>query len=95
MLAAVQSEIRTVQARRIEIEIQFQSDVGGGDGGLEPIGGGDFPQLAAAGTGPTAALEPNITADLKARVQARLPSDAKGRITYGAHANAIKGVTPR
>jgi SAM-dependent methyltransferase len=31
---------------------------------------------------------------LKARVQARLPADAEGRITYAARANAIKGRVP-
>jgi len=28
---------------------------------------------------------------LKTRVQARLPADAAGRITYSARANAVKG----
>jgi ubiquinone/menaquinone biosynthesis C-methylase UbiE len=32
---------------------------------------------------------------LKARVRARLPADAAGRITYGARANAIKGRVPK
>jgi SAM-dependent methyltransferase len=31
---------------------------------------------------------------IKARVRARLPADAAGRITYGARANAIKGRVP-
>ena len=31
---------------------------------------------------------------LKERVRARLPSDAEGRITYGARANAILGRVP-
>jgi len=31
---------------------------------------------------------------LKARVRARMPADAKGRITYGARANAVKGRVP-
>ena len=33
-------------------------------------------------------------AALKARVRARLPADASGRITYGATANAVKGRVP-
>jgi hypothetical protein len=28
---------------------------------------------------------------LKTRMRARLPTDAAGRITYGARANAVKG----
>jgi ubiquinone/menaquinone biosynthesis C-methylase UbiE len=32
---------------------------------------------------------------LKARMRARLPADAAGRITYGAHANAVKGRVPK
>ena len=32
---------------------------------------------------------------LKVRMRARLPADAAGRITYGAHANAVKGNVPR
>ncbi len=31
---------------------------------------------------------------LQARVRARLPADAAGRITYGAHANAVQGRKP-
>jgi ubiquinone/menaquinone biosynthesis C-methylase UbiE len=42
-----------------------------------------------------AAVVATMTADeveqLKERVRARLPADAEGRITYAAHANAIKG----
>ena len=32
---------------------------------------------------------------LNTRMRVRLPADAAGRITYGAHANAIKGRVPR
>lgn len=32
---------------------------------------------------------------LKARMRARLPADAAGRITFGARANAVKGRVPR
>jgi hypothetical protein len=49
-----------------------------------------------------ASIAPTITAmaagdveRLKARLRARLPADAAGRITYGARANAIKGRVPR
>jgi SAM-dependent methyltransferase len=38
-----------------------------------------------------AAMAPGDVALLKARVRARLPADADGRITYGARANAVKG----
>jgi hypothetical protein len=31
---------------------------------------------------------------LKARMRARLPADATGRITYRARANAVKGRVP-
>ncbi len=38
-----------------------------------------------------AAMAPEHLAVLKARVRARLPADAAGRITYSARANAVKG----
>ncbi len=38
-----------------------------------------------------AATAPNDIELLKARVRARLPADARGRITYSARANAVKG----
>jgi SAM-dependent methyltransferase len=41
-----------------------------------------------------AAMAPADLALLKARMRARLPADAAGRITYGARANAIKGRVP-
>jgi SAM-dependent methyltransferase len=44
------------------------------------------PQLAAMGAEDSALL--------KARMCARLPADATGRITYGARANAVKGRVP-
>jgi SAM-dependent methyltransferase len=48
--------------------------------------------LLATSVGPTvAAMAADDAERLKARVQARLPPDAAGRITYGARANAIKG----
>lgn len=42
-----------------------------------------------------AALTPGDIETLKARLRARLPEDAAGRITYGARANAIKGRVTR
>jgi ubiquinone/menaquinone biosynthesis C-methylase UbiE len=41
-----------------------------------------------------AAMTPGDLERLKDRVRARLPADAAGRITYGARANAIKGLVP-
>lgn len=41
-----------------------------------------------------AAMAPNDIELLKARVRARLPADATGRITYSARANAVKGRVP-
>ena len=38
-----------------------------------------------------AATPPNDIETLKARVRARMPADATGRITYSARANAVKG----
>jgi ubiquinone/menaquinone biosynthesis C-methylase UbiE len=37
------------------------------------------------------ALQPANIADLQARLRRRLPADSSGRITYNAHANAIRG----
>jgi SAM-dependent methyltransferase len=39
-------------------------------------------------------MAPDDVEQLKARVRARLPADAQGRITYGARANAIRGRVP-
>ena len=41
-----------------------------------------------------AAMASEDIALLKARMRARLPADAKGRITYSARANAVKGRVP-
>ena len=43
---------------------------------------------------PLAAMSSEDAAGLKARMRARLPADATGRITYGARANAVKGRVP-
>ena len=40
-------------------------------------------------------LTPDELELFKGRVRARLPVDAAGRITYGAHANAVKGRLPK
>jgi SAM-dependent methyltransferase len=51
--------------------------------------------LLATSVGPAvAAMTPDDAGRLKARVQARLPPDAAGRVTYGARANAIRGRMP-
>jgi hypothetical protein len=51
--------------------------------------------LLATSVGPTvAAMAAGDAERLKARVQARLPPDAAGRITYGARANAVNGHIP-
>src|SRR6516225_6432088 len=42
-----------------------------------------------------AAMTSNEIELLKARVRARLPGNAKGRITYSARANAVKGRVPK
>jgi SAM-dependent methyltransferase len=42
-----------------------------------------------------AAMASEDLALLKARMRARLPADATGRITYGARANAVKGRVPK
>lgn len=51
--------------------------------------------LGAPSAGPMlAAMATEDLALLKARVRARLPADADGRITYGARANAVQGRVP-
>jgi len=48
--------------------------------------------LGGPSVGPKlAAMTPGDIAKLKARVRARLPTDATGRITYRARANAVRG----
>ncbi len=42
-----------------------------------------------------AGMSPGDVEQLKARVRARLPEDAQGRIAYDARANAIKGRVPK
>ena len=58
---------------------------------------GDFWSISALGSsvGPTLASMPASDVELlKSRVRARLPADAGRGITYGARANAIKGIAP-
>ncbi len=51
--------------------------------------------LGGPSVGPTlAAMASEETAFLKARMRARLPVDAAGRITYSAWANAVQGRVP-
>lgn len=51
--------------------------------------------LGGPSVGPQlAAMTPDELALLKSRMRALLPSDADGRITYGARANAVKGRVP-
>ena len=52
--------------------------------------------VSASSAQPTiASMSPNDIELLKARVRARLPADATGRITYSARANAVKGHVPK
>jgi hypothetical protein len=76
--------LERVETRRIEVQRTF-SDFD------------DFWSTAmlAPSTGPTVASMPPADVELlKRRVRARLPTDAAGRITYGAWANAVKGSVP-
>ncbi len=51
--------------------------------------------LGGPSVGPQlAAMASEDRAHLKARMRARLPADAAGRITYSARANAVKGRVP-
>lgn len=51
--------------------------------------------LAGSSLGPTIAAMPAGDVEiLKARLRARLPADAAGRITYSGRANAVKGRVP-
>ena len=51
--------------------------------------------LAASIRPMVAAMASDSVELLKTRVQARLPADAAGRITYSARANAVKGHVPK
>jgi hypothetical protein len=52
--------------------------------------------LGGPSVGPQlAAMAPATLARLCARMRARLPADAAGRLTYGARANAVKGRVPK
>jgi hypothetical protein len=41
-----------------------------------------------------AAMAPDDTERFKLRVRASLPPDSQERVTFGSHANAIKGRVP-
>ena len=76
--------IEAIETREISVERTFRDF-------------DDFWSISALGSsvGPTLASMPAGDVELlKSRVRARLPGDAAGRITYGARANAIKGVAP-
>lgn len=52
-------------------------------------------QMKAPALGPAvAAMAQEDVETLRTRLRARLPADTEGRITYGARANAIKGLVP-
>lgn len=62
---------------------------------------GDFDQFWNVNTGiantvtkAMEALSPEAVEDLKERLRTRLPTDSRGRISYGAFANAVKGRVP-
>jgi len=57
----------------------------------------DFWQSTTASTlKPTlAAMDASAVAQLKNQVRARLPADSQGRVSYDAHANAVKGIVPK
>ena len=76
--------IEAIETREISVERTFKDF-------------DDFWSISALGSsvGPTLASMPAGDVELlKSRVRARLPAEAAGRITYGARANAIKGVAP-
>jgi SAM-dependent methyltransferase len=67
------------------IAITVQRTFGGFDEYWDTVAGG--PSVRAR----LAAIAPEDLALLKARLRQRLPTDAAGRITYDARANAVKG----
>ena len=73
--------LRDVETREITVERTFASF----DDYWSIIFGG--PSVAAK----LAQMPPDDLARLKERMRAVLPADAAGRVTYGAHANAVKG----
>ncbi|MDE2592827.1 MAG: class I SAM-dependent methyltransferase [Burkholderiales bacterium] len=73
-----------IETREITVQRTFQDF----DDYWTTIQGG--PSAAAK----LAAMSPEDLARLKAVMQARLPSDADGRITYSARAHAVKGFVP-
>jgi ubiquinone/menaquinone biosynthesis C-methylase UbiE len=76
--------LRVEETREIAVERTFA--------GFEDFWTTNLKSSAVGAT--VTALAAGDVANLKARVQARLPADAAGRITYRARANAIKGRLP-
>lgn len=76
--------LEAVSTRRITVERTFD----GFDDYWDTVRQG--PSVA----GKIKAMGPAEIADLKARLTARLPKDAAGRITFSARANAVKGRVP-
>jgi hypothetical protein len=57
-------------------------------------GSGPFLSIAPSIRPTVAAMAPADVDRFKTGVRARLPCDAKGRITYASRANAVKGRVP-
>jgi SAM-dependent methyltransferase len=77
--------LHAVETREISVQRSF---AGFDDYWMTILGGPSVgPQLAA--------LSPEQVALLKGRMRTLLPTDAAGRITYSARANAVKGRVPR
>ena len=74
-----------VEAREITVERTFDS--------FEDFW--TINQLGASIAAVVATMPPGDVELLKSRVRTRLPADAAGRITYTAHANAVKGCVPK
>jgi len=77
-LEAIEPQGMRVQRTFADFEEFWTTTVGGGTNVGQTLAG----------------LPADTIALLRQRVQARLPADAAGRITYGAHANAVKGRVP-
>ncbi len=78
------AELRAIETREIDVRRSF-------------VDFEDYWTTVTGGpsVGPSlAAMAPDDLALLKAKVRARLPADADGRIAYSARANAIKGRVP-
>jgi SAM-dependent methyltransferase len=80
----VDAGLEAVETREITVQRTF-------------TGFDDFWQTTTGSTlkSTLAGTEADVVEQLKARVRVRLPADARGRITYGARANAVKGRVPK